>query len=61
MHKHLDILDSSEILCSILKCINDLSLYICLLVLALNENHQHFPSFIRDRTFEVRCEWKSMR
>ena len=49
MHKHWYTFDSSEILCKILICINDLLLYICLLVLELNGSHQHSPWSICDK------------
>ena len=52
MHKHFYTFDSSEISCKILICINDLFLYICLLVLELNGSHQHSPWSICDN-FEL--------
>ena len=48
MHKHWFTFDISEISCKILICINDLFLYICLLVLELNGSHQHSPWSICD-------------
>ena len=48
MHKHWFTFDISEISCMILICINDLFLYICLLVLELNGSHQHSPWSICD-------------
>ena len=60
MHKHLDIFDRIELLCYILSCINDLFLYMCLLVLELNGSHQHSPWSIRDRHLAVKAAVPSM-
>ena len=48
MHKHWFTFDISEISCKILICINDLFLYICLLVMELSGSHQHSLSSICD-------------